>query len=192
MTSRAGAVRPPCCRAARRASDGCAGSAGISGKRNWSACRPVTISPSISHTGASLYASRRAVTSRSRVVPFSSYAAQQLDVAPDVLVEQAIGIEQVELVVLLEHTQARRFGQGADVHRCGIDGGRDIEEPQVRHACQAASPAGRRARGRRSSCRRSPRDRPGPRAWQSGPSSRHRTQWRFPPCVLRALQQRRP
>ena len=141
MTFRGDAVWPPCCRAARRASGGCAGSAGSRESAAGLACRPVTISLSIRHTGASLYASRRAVTSRSRVVPFSSYRRSSLTSRPTYLRSRRSGFEQVELVVLLEHAEARRLGQRADVHGCRIHGGRDVEQPQIGDAGGQRDPA---------------------------------------------------
>ena len=58
------------------------------------------------------------------------------DVAADVLAQQLVGLEQVVLVVLLEHVETRRLGQRSEVHRRRVDRGRDVHEPQVERAAR--------------------------------------------------------
>ena len=62
--------------------------------------------------------------------------AHQRHFAADVLAQQLVGIEQVVLVVLLEHADRRRLGQRSEMHRRRIDGGRDVHEAQVAGAAR--------------------------------------------------------
>ena len=62
--------------------------------------------------------------------------AHQDDVAADVLAQQLVGLEQVVLVVLLEHVHARRLGERPEVHRRRIHRRRDVHEPQVEAAAR--------------------------------------------------------
>ena len=73
--------------------------------------------------------------------------AHERDVAADVLAEQLLGLEQVVLVVLLEDAQPRRLAERAEVDGGGIDGRRDVHEPQLGDAArepQVASVANER------------------------------------------------
>ena len=62
-------------------------------------------------------------------------------VAADVLPQQLVGLEQVVLVVLLEHADGRRLGQRAKVNGRRIDRGGDIHESQIRRAARQPQPA---------------------------------------------------
>ena len=55
----------------------------------------------------------------------------QRDITADVLAQQLVRLEQVVLVVLLEHVHARRLAQRAEVHGCWIDGRGNVHEMQV-------------------------------------------------------------
>ena len=57
--------------------------------------------------------------------------AHQRDVASDVLPQQLVGLEQIVFVILLEHADARRLRQRSEVDGGGVDGGRDVHEPQI-------------------------------------------------------------
>ena len=58
----------------------------------------------------------------------------QRDVAADVLPQQLVRLQQVVLVVLLEHADSVRFGERPEMHGGGIDRGRDVHELQVEGA----------------------------------------------------------
>ena len=60
--------------------------------------------------------------------------ADQRDVAADVLLQQALRVEQIELVVLLEDAEPRGLAQRAEVHRRRVHRRRDVEKPQVQDA----------------------------------------------------------
>ena len=72
-----------------------------------------------------------AFTSSWRVVPFSLRVRTSVTSRPDVLAQQLVGLEQVVLVVLLEHAQARRIGQRAEVHGGRVHGRGDVDKLQV-------------------------------------------------------------
>ncbi len=57
--------------------------------------------------------------------------AHERDIAADVLAQQLVRLEQVVLVVLLEHAHARRLGQRAEMHGRRIDRRGDVHEVQV-------------------------------------------------------------
>ena len=71
------------------------------------------------------------MTSSWRVVPSCCTRAHERDVAADILAQQLVGLEQVVLVVLLEHADARRLGQRSEVHRRRIDGRGNVHELEV-------------------------------------------------------------
>jgi len=67
--------------------------------------------------------------------PVLLYAADERHLAADVLPKQLVWLEQVVLVVLLEHGDARWIAQRSEMHRRGVDRRRDVHEPQVEAAC---------------------------------------------------------
>ena len=62
--------------------------------------------------------------------------AHQRHVAADVLAQQLVGLEQVVLVVLLEHARARRLGERSEMNGRRIHGRRDVHEAQVADAAR--------------------------------------------------------
>ena len=71
--------------------------------------------------------------------------AHERDVAADVLAQQLVRLEQVVFVVLLEHADARRLGERAEVHGRRIDRRGDVHEAQIER-CRAAAAALRTSR----------------------------------------------
>jgi hypothetical protein len=61
-------------------------------------------------------------------------AAHQRDVAAHVLPQELLGLEQVVLVVLLEHAHARRLAERAEVDGRRVHGGGDVHELEVERA----------------------------------------------------------
>ncbi len=58
-------------------------------------------------------------------------APHQRDVAADVLAQQLVRLQQVVLVVLLQHAHARRLGERSEVHRRRVHRRRDVHEAQA-------------------------------------------------------------
>jgi hypothetical protein len=59
------------------------------------------------------------------------HGAHERHLATDVLSEQLVGLEEIVLVVLLQHTDTRRLGERSEMHRRRIDRRRDVHELQI-------------------------------------------------------------
>ncbi len=59
------------------------------------------------------------------------HGADERDLTTDVLAQQLVGLEQVVLVVLLQHVDARGLGQRSEMHGRRIDGRGNVHELEV-------------------------------------------------------------
>ncbi len=60
--------------------------------------------------------------------------ANQRDFLADVFVQEFGGFEEIVFVILLDHAQFVRLGQGAEMYRGGIHGSRDVHEFEAESA----------------------------------------------------------